>query len=111
MSGSILLGTLTDTAVQGVEGLTEGKPFDPVEAVVSGALAGAGHIAGEELRMRRGEEGEADSEREPGHAPARDPEPVMNTDQLAKLLAEARELKADPRLVHVPDDELAAILG
>jgi hypothetical protein len=48
-SGAILTGAVTDAAVQGVEGLTEGKPFNPAEVVVSGALAGAGHVAGGQL--------------------------------------------------------------
>jgi hypothetical protein len=48
-SGAILTGAVTDAGIQGVEGLTGGKPFSPGEVVVSGVLAGAGHIAGEEL--------------------------------------------------------------
>jgi hypothetical protein len=56
-SGAVLTGALTDTAVQGVEGVTEGKPFNAGEVVVSGALAGAGHLTGEELGARLGKEG------------------------------------------------------
>jgi ADP-ribosyltransferase exoenzyme len=118
-SGSVLIGTVTDVGIQGVEGSTEGKPFDVVEAVVSGALAGAGHIAAEEIRLRRAADTGEAPETEPGHAPPTEPRPIpppewdspLSEDLLARLLADARELKADPRLAHIPDDELAAILG
>ena len=48
-SGAILTGAVTDAAIQGVEGVSEGKPFNPAEVVVSGVLAGGGHIASQEL--------------------------------------------------------------
>jgi hypothetical protein len=48
-SGAVMTGALTDAGIQGLEGITEGKPFNPGEVVVAGTLAGAGHIAGEEI--------------------------------------------------------------
>jgi hypothetical protein len=41
-SGALLSGALIDTAVQGMEGITEGKPFSPGEVAASGILAMAG---------------------------------------------------------------------
>ena len=49
-SGAILTGAITDAAVQGVDGLTEGKPFNAGEVLASGVLAGTGHTLGEDLR-------------------------------------------------------------
>jgi hypothetical protein len=48
-SGAVLTGALTDVSVQGLEGVTEGKPFSVGEVVMAGTLAGAGHLAGEEI--------------------------------------------------------------
>jgi hypothetical protein len=48
-SGAVLSGALTDVGIQGLEGIPEDKPFNPGEVVVAGTLAGAGHIAGEEI--------------------------------------------------------------
>jgi hypothetical protein len=45
----VLTGALTDAGIQALEGVTEGKPFNVGEVVVAGTLAGAGHIAGEEI--------------------------------------------------------------
>ncbi|MDB5063976.1 MAG: hypothetical protein JWM18_410, partial [Chloroflexi bacterium] len=41
-SGALVSGALTDAAVQGMEGVTEGKPFSPGEVVASGMLAMGG---------------------------------------------------------------------
>jgi hypothetical protein len=38
-SGAVLTGALTDAGVQGLEGVTEGKPFNVGEVVVAGTLA------------------------------------------------------------------------
>jgi hypothetical protein len=48
-SGAVLTGALTDAGIQGLERVTEGKPFNVGEVVVAGTLAEAGHIAGEEI--------------------------------------------------------------
>src|SRR5580704_17542743 len=47
--GAVLSGALTDVGVQGMEGVTENKPFEVGEVVVASMLAGAGHIAGEQI--------------------------------------------------------------
>jgi uncharacterized protein YukE len=110
-SGAILTGALTDAAVQGVEGLTEGKPFSPAEVVVSGALAGAGHIAAEEIGARlRTEAGDVSPAALCESLPT-DLTPAMGADREARLLSEARALKTNPQLAHIPDDELAAVRG
>jgi hypothetical protein len=110
-SGVILTGALTDAAVQGVEGLTEGKPFSPAEVVVSGALAGAGHIAAEEIGARlRTEAGDVSPAALDESLPT-DLTTVMGADREARLLSEARALKTNPQLAHIPDDELAAVRG
>jgi hypothetical protein len=49
-SGAILTGAVTDAGVQGIEGVAEGKAFNPAEVVASGLLAGTGHTLGEDLR-------------------------------------------------------------
>jgi hypothetical protein len=58
-SGALLSGALTDTAVQGMEGITEGKPFSPGEVVASGILATGGHrlagAIGSRLQAHKGE--------------------------------------------------------
>ncbi|MDB5064697.1 MAG: hypothetical protein JWM18_1131 [Chloroflexi bacterium] len=110
-SGAILTGAVTDAGVQGVEGLTEGKPFSPAEVVVSGALAGAGHIAAEELGAHLRTQADDVSPTELAPSPPTDLTPAMGADREARLLAEARALKTNPQLAHIPDDELAAIRG
>jgi uncharacterized protein YukE len=53
-SGAVLTGAATDAAVQGLEGVTEGKPFSLGEVLLSGALAGGGHALGEGVSARFG---------------------------------------------------------
>jgi hypothetical protein len=48
--GAIVTGAATDAAIQGVEGITEGKPFSVGEVLLSAALAGAGQKAGAALK-------------------------------------------------------------
>jgi hypothetical protein len=104
----VLTGALTDAAVQGVEGLTEGKPFNPAELVVSGVLAGGGHLAGEEIGGRLRAPGGGLQE----EGPPADLASAMGPDREARFLTEAQGLKAaNPRLAHVPDDQLAALRG
>ena len=52
--GAVVTGAATDAAVQGLEGVTEGKPFSAGEVVLSGALAGAGAAGGRAVDARYG---------------------------------------------------------
>jgi uncharacterized protein YukE len=52
--GAIVTGAATDAAVQGLEGVTEGKPFNVGEVLFSAALAGGGHALGEGVTARLG---------------------------------------------------------
>jgi hypothetical protein len=45
-SGAFVSGALTDTTIQSMEAVTEGKPFSPGEVVASGALAVGGQVLG-----------------------------------------------------------------
>jgi hypothetical protein len=56
--GAVLTGAATDAAVQGLEGVTEGKPFNLGEVLLSGALAGGGHAVGTRITARLGGSGE-----------------------------------------------------
>ena len=58
-AGAVVTGAATDAAVQGLEGVTEGKPFSVGEMVVSGLLAGGGHAVGEGITARLGVRGDA----------------------------------------------------
>jgi hypothetical protein len=58
--GAIVTGAATDAAIQGVEGITEGKPFSVGEVLLSAALAGAGQKAGAALEGRGGAVPEVD---------------------------------------------------
>jgi hypothetical protein len=53
-SGAFVSGALTDTAVQGMEGVTEGKPFSVGEVVASGVLATGGHALAGSIGSRMG---------------------------------------------------------
>jgi hypothetical protein len=50
-------GALTDTAIQGMEGITEGKPFSPGEVGASGVLALGGQALAGAIGSRLGTEG------------------------------------------------------
>jgi hypothetical protein len=56
--GAVVTGAATDAAVQGLEGVTEGKPFSVGEMLASGLLAGGGHAVGEGVTARLGGGGE-----------------------------------------------------
>jgi hypothetical protein len=47
--GAIVTGAATDAAVQGLEGVTEDRPFNVSEVLLSGALAAGGQKLGERL--------------------------------------------------------------
>lgn len=47
IAGTMLTGAATDAAAQGLEGVTEGKPFSLGEMLASGLLAAGGHALGE----------------------------------------------------------------
>jgi hypothetical protein len=53
-SGAFVSGALTDTAIQGMEAVTEGKPFSPGEVVASGILAMGGHAVAGAIGSRLG---------------------------------------------------------
>jgi hypothetical protein len=56
-SGAFVSGALTDTAIQGMEGITEGKPFSPGEVAASGVLAMGGQALAGAIGSRLGTEG------------------------------------------------------
>jgi hypothetical protein len=53
LPGAVVTGAATDAAVQGLEGVTEGKPFSVGEMLLSGALAAGGQKLGERLGAGR----------------------------------------------------------
>src|SRR3984893_2019023 len=56
-SGAFVSGALTDTAIQGMEAITEGKPFSVAEVVASGALARGGAALAGAIGSRVGRTG------------------------------------------------------
>ncbi len=52
-SGAMISGALTDVTIQGMEAITEGKPFNPGEVVLSGVLVGAGQGVAKAIGARR----------------------------------------------------------
>jgi hypothetical protein len=48
----VLTGATTDAAVQGLEGITEGKPFDIGEVLLAGAAAAGGRAVGAKIDDR-----------------------------------------------------------
>jgi uncharacterized protein YukE len=53
-SGALVSGALTDTAIQGMEAVTEGRPFSPGEVVASGMLAMGGQALAGAVGSRLG---------------------------------------------------------
>jgi uncharacterized protein YukE len=53
-SGALLTGAATDAGIQGMEAVTEGKPFSPGEVVASGALAMGGQALAGAIGSRMG---------------------------------------------------------
>jgi hypothetical protein len=52
LPGAVLTGAATDAAVQGLEGATEGRPFNPGEMLLAGAAAGGGRAVGARIDDR-----------------------------------------------------------
>jgi hypothetical protein len=66
-SGALVSGALTDTAIQGMEAVTEGRPFSPGEVVASGMLAMGGQALAGAVGSRLGRSG-AELDQEAAHA-------------------------------------------
>jgi uncharacterized protein YukE len=97
--GAVLTGAATDAAVQGVEGVTEGKPFNVGEMLVSGALAAGGEAGSRIVGRVAGPVGGPPLEELPPPDTARLPTPPSMDPPAAARAPLAADLEAGR---HVP---------